>query len=68
MAGYVKTYIVLPGTIWGIASGRLVDLGLQNAHSQQVPGLVKIGIERGQGGVVGLGKNIWPHVHISDGG
>ncbi|RDB25814.1 Uncharacterized protein C2A9.02 [Hypsizygus marmoreus] len=64
--GYVKTYIVLPSTIYGIASGALVDLGLQNAHSQQVPGLIKVSIDRGQGGMVGLGKNVWPHVHIRE--
>jgi hypothetical protein len=66
LSGYVKTYIILPGTIYGIATGPLVDLALQNPHSQQVPSLIKLGIDRGQGGVVGLGKNIWPHVHISD--
>lgn len=65
--GYVKTYLVLPCTIYGIAVGPLVDLGLQHAHAHRIPTLVKIGVERGQGGVIGLGKNIWSHVHISDG-
>ena len=68
MIGYVKTYIVLPGPIWGIASGPLVDLGLQKSQSVLIPTLVKIGINRGQGGVIGLGKNIWSYVHISDSG
>ncbi|KAF5371846.1 hypothetical protein D9615_009545 [Tricholomella constricta] len=42
--GYVKTYVVLPGTIYGLATGPLVDLGLQNSHSQQIPALVKIAV------------------------
>ncbi|KAF9468157.1 NAD(P)-binding protein [Collybia nuda] len=64
--GYVKTYIILPSTIYGIASGPLVDLGLQNTHSQQIPALVKISLDRGQGGMVGLGKNLWPNVHVKE--
>ncbi|KAG6888925.1 hypothetical protein C0995_004938 [Termitomyces sp. Mi166 len=59
--GYVKTYIVLPGTIYGLATGPLVDLGLQNPHSQQIPAMVKIALQRGEAGYVGLGKNVWPH-------
>ncbi|KAG5652771.1 hypothetical protein H0H81_003709 [Sphagnurus paluster] len=46
--------------------GPLVDLGLQNQHSQQIPRLVSLALQRGQVGYVGLGKNIWPHVHIKD--
>ncbi|KAF4613973.1 hypothetical protein D9613_007770 [Agrocybe pediades] len=65
--GYVKTYIILPGTIYGIATGSLVDAGLQNAHSQQIPRLVKLSLDRGRAGMVGEGKNIWPNVHIQDG-
>ncbi|KAG5647412.1 hypothetical protein DXG03_000483 [Asterophora parasitica] len=64
--GYVKTHIVLPGTIYGLSSGPLVDLGLQNPRSQQIPGLIDLGVRRGEVGYVGLGKNIWPHVHIKD--
>lgn len=66
-AGYVKTHIILPSTIYGVASGPLVDLDLQNAHSQQIPNLVKVSLARGQGGMVGQGKNMWPNVHIDDG-
>ncbi|KAF8894204.1 hypothetical protein CPB84DRAFT_1848538 [Gymnopilus junonius] len=52
--GYVKTYIVLPSIIWGLGSGRLVDLGIQHNSG------------RGRGGMVGAGKNIWNNVHIDD--
>ncbi|KDR76306.1 hypothetical protein GALMADRAFT_140021 [Galerina marginata CBS 339.88] len=64
--GYVKTYIILPSTIYGIASGPLVDAGLQNPHSQQIPRLVELSLDRGQAGIVGEGKNIWPNVDIDD--
>ncbi|KAF8962780.1 NAD-P-binding protein [Flammula alnicola] len=64
--GYVKTYIILPSTIYGIASGPLVDAGLQNSHSQQIPRLVELSLDRGQAGMVGEGKNIWPNVHIHE--
>ena len=65
--GYVKTYIVLPGTIYGLASGPLVDSGLQNSRSSQIPRLIKLSLDRGRAGMVGQGKNIWPNVHITEG-
>ncbi|KAF8986593.1 hypothetical protein BDQ17DRAFT_1436193 [Cyathus striatus] len=66
--GYVKTYIILPSTIYGKATGPLVDAGLQNPYSQQIPNLVDVALDRERAGMVGDGKNIWPDVHISDGG
>lgn len=67
MIGYVKTYIVLPSTIYGRAVGSLVDAGLQNNRSQQIPGLVRISLDLRRPAMVGEGKNIWPNVHISEG-
>jgi len=64
--GYVKSYIVLPSTIYGIATGKLVDLGIQHPYSQQLPMHIKASMARGQAGMVGEGKNIWPHVHIDE--
>ncbi|KAJ6505934.1 hypothetical protein DFH09DRAFT_943541 [Mycena vulgaris] len=64
--GYVKTYIILPSTIYGFASGPLVEAGLQNWRSQQIPGLVDVSLQRGQGAMVGVGKNWWGNVHIED--
>ncbi|KDQ57352.1 hypothetical protein JAAARDRAFT_35980 [Jaapia argillacea MUCL 33604] len=66
LQGYIKSYIVLPSTIWGIASGPLVDLKIQNPHSQQIPNLIKIGLARGQGAKIGEGKNYWPNVEIDE--
>ncbi|KAJ7284906.1 hypothetical protein C8J57DRAFT_1289814 [Mycena rebaudengoi] len=64
--GYVKTYIILPSTIYGFASGPLVDKGIQNTRSQQIPTLVDVSLQRGQGGMIGKGKNWWGNVHIDD--
>lgn len=66
LIGYVKTYIILPTTVYGISTGKLVKAGIANAHSIQIPLLMKIGLDRGQGGVVGEGKNTWPHVEIHE--
>jgi hypothetical protein len=64
--GYVHTYIVLPSTIYGIATGKPFDLGISNAHSIQVPVAIKASLDRGQGGMIGEGKNIWPNVEIHE--
>ncbi|KAF8968166.1 hypothetical protein BDZ97DRAFT_1801302 [Flammula alnicola] len=64
--GYVKTYIVLPSTIYGIATGVLVDKGIQNPHSIQVPALIHAALARGRAGMIGAGKNFWPDVNIED--
>ena len=53
MSGYTKTYIVLPSTIYGIASTALVDMGVQNPRSKQIPALVDASLDRKQGGMVG---------------
>ncbi|KAL5486104.1 hypothetical protein ACEPAI_7148 [Sanghuangporus weigelae] len=65
-AGYARTYIILPSTIYGIANNGLTEAGIQNPHSIQVPVLIRTSLARGQGGMVGLGKNKWPNVHIDD--
>ncbi|KAH9940362.1 NAD-P-binding protein [Epithele typhae] len=64
--GYVKTFLVLPSTIYGLVEGQLVDAGIMNPQSQQIPRLIRTGIARKQAGMVGLGRNIWPNVHIKD--
>ncbi|KAJ7154122.1 NAD(P)-binding protein [Mycena filopes] len=64
--GYVKTYIILPSTIYGQATGPLVDMGIQNPHSAQIPSLISAALDRGHAGVVGEGKNLWPNVEIHE--
>lgn len=58
---------MLPSTIYGLATGPLVDAGIVNPQSQQIPRLIDVGKKRGQAGMVGEGKNMWPNVHIDDG-
>ncbi|KAF5323088.1 hypothetical protein D9611_009274 [Ephemerocybe angulata] len=62
--GFVLTYIVVPSTVYGVASNKLVDLGIQSPVQSRL--LLRASIERGQGGMIGLGKNILGHVHIED--
>ncbi|KAH9480255.1 Oxidase ucsJ [Psilocybe cubensis] len=57
--GFVKVYLITPGTIFGVPTGQLVDLGLQNTHSMQIPFIVKPSITRKQGGYIGKGLNTW---------
>ncbi|KAI0635606.1 NAD-P-binding protein [Trametes polyzona] len=64
--GWVLGYVVLPSTIYGLATGRLFDTGLFNRRSAQIPLLIKLSIARGQAGMVGQGKPIWNSVHIDD--
>lgn len=63
----MRTYIILPSTIWGIAKTPLTDAGLANPHSQQIPKLIHAALGRGRAGVVGKGLALWPDVHIDDG-
>ncbi|KAJ7593067.1 NAD-binding protein [Mycena floridula] len=65
--GYVKTYIILPSTIYGISHGKLFDAGLANPISQQIPGLIKAALSRGRAGMIGAGRNLWPNVYIDEG-
>ncbi|KAK0484823.1 hypothetical protein IW261DRAFT_1331042, partial [Armillaria novae-zelandiae] len=68
--GYVKTYIVLPPTIYGVPTGILHKHGLQRSLSSQVRILVEASIVlragQKQGGVVGEGKNHWPNVDVNE--
>ncbi|KAL0243896.1 hypothetical protein I308_105159 [Cryptococcus tetragattii IND107] len=65
-AGVIKSYTILPSTIWGFARGEVFEKGLSHPTSQQMPQLVEIAIKRKRAGVVGKGANIWPHVCIID--
>ncbi|KAF9474241.1 NAD(P)-binding protein [Pholiota conissans] len=64
--GYVKTYIVLPATIYGVPNGRLVEQGIQNSRGIALPSLVRAASIRGRAGIIGSGMNYWPNVHIDD--
>lgn len=64
--GFVKTYIVLPGVVYGLPSGRLVEKGIQNSHSIAIPSLVRASLVRQRGGMVGMGNNVWPNVNVDE--
>ncbi|KAJ7854001.1 NAD(P)-binding protein [Mycena leptocephala] len=64
--GYIKSYIILPSSIYGLATGRLIDMGIQNPHSMQIPSLISASLDRGRAGMVGEGKNLWPNVEIHE--
>ncbi|RDX55262.1 NAD-P-binding protein [Lentinus brumalis] len=64
--GYVRAYLVLPSTIYGLARGPLVDAEIMNPQSQQIPALIIASLQRKRAAMVGEGKNIWPNVHIDD--
>ncbi|KAI0719155.1 NAD(P)-binding protein [Cerioporus squamosus] len=63
---FARCYIVLPSTIYGIADHALVQAGVSNPHSIQIPTLIKAALARKRAGVVGKGKSLWPDVHIHD--
>ncbi|KAH9836833.1 uncharacterized protein C8Q71DRAFT_858030 [Rhodofomes roseus] len=65
-AGYVKTYLVCPPLIAGLASGPLYDAGLAHRNSIQAPALMRPALDRKQAGVVGDGKGVWAAVHVDD--
>src|ERR1700722_16743103 len=65
-SGYIRSYIIFPPTVYSIACTPLTATGIQNAHSIQIPGLIKACITRCQGGKVGEGKNIWSNIDIND--
>ncbi|WVR03510.1 hypothetical protein IAU60_000501 [Kwoniella sp. DSM 27419] len=65
-AAQIKSYIILPSTIWGAGEGEVYEKGLSNSFSDQIPTLIRAALDRGRAGMVGEGKNIWPHVKITD--
>lgn len=66
-AGYLRSYIILPSTAWGIAKNPLVDARIMNPYSQQIPALVKAALARGRAGIVGKGIARRPNVDIEEG-
>ncbi|KAJ5368960.1 uncharacterized protein N7496_008720 [Penicillium cataractarum] len=56
----VKTFIVVPPTIYGEGSGPFATL------SQQIPNLARFARKLGSAAVIESGQGIWNHVHISD--
>ena len=57
VAGYARTYIISPSQIYGIAKNGLTEAGIQNPYSIVFPLLIRVSLDRGQGGMICLGKN-----------
>ncbi|KAI0738076.1 NAD-P-binding protein [Daedaleopsis nitida] len=64
--GYSRTHIVCPCLIYGVTKNPLVEAGIANAHSVQIPMLVKAALAGKKAGVIGQGKPIWTSVHNED--
>lgn len=64
--GYLKSYIVLPSCVWGVARNPLVDAGLINPHSMGLRFLFGAALARGRAGVVGKGVVLWSSVEIEE--
>lgn len=62
----MKSHLVIPPIVFGLSSGRLVDLGVQNRHSVAIPWILKGAVAEGKVRVVGEGKNIWGNVHVDE--
>ncbi|KAG0645403.1 hypothetical protein D0Z07_8971 [Hyphodiscus hymeniophilus] len=60
LATGVPTTIVMAPTIYGVGSGNF------NKISIQIPMLTRLAIKFGQTCMVGEGKGVWDHVHITD--
>jgi len=64
--GYIKSYIILPTTVWGIPTGALVDGGIQNWQNSMLNFLLSPSLARSQGGMVGEGRNAWNNVEVNE--
>ncbi|THH29920.1 hypothetical protein EUX98_g4265 [Antrodiella citrinella] len=64
--GYVKGYIVIPSTIYGRANHKLVQAGISNNQSDQIPKLISVALQRGIAGMTGKGLSVWPDIEIGE--
>ncbi|TCD67322.1 hypothetical protein EIP91_000243 [Steccherinum ochraceum] len=64
--GYVKAYVIIPPLIYGLATGRFVDAGIQNPVTTSVMFLDAIRQKRGLFGRIGPGKNVYATVEVHD--
>ncbi|KAI0091096.1 NAD(P)-binding protein [Irpex rosettiformis] len=64
--GYLRSYIILPSAIWGIAKNPLVDAGIANPYSGGVKLLIRAALERGQACMVGDGQALLPSINVEE--
>ncbi|PFH45986.1 hypothetical protein AMATHDRAFT_8404 [Amanita thiersii Skay4041] len=65
-AGYVRSYIISPPTIWGLPTHTVSKTGITHRHSFQVPMLIRASIAHGNGIIINEGKNIWDNVNVDE--
>ena len=63
----MKTWIIFPSVIWGLADTIFVKEGLQKPESQLIPNRIKLVVKLGRAVYIGEGKNVLSHVHIDEG-
>lgn len=66
-AGYVRTHIMMPGIVFGVAHGPVFDRGIAQPFSIHIPALIKCSLDRRRGAMFGPGESVWPVIHIDDG-
>ncbi|TCD67906.1 hypothetical protein EIP91_011840 [Steccherinum ochraceum] len=64
--GYITSYTVYPGVIYGLATGRFVKAGLQRSVPTCELYIALEDLKRGSPGIVGAGKNRLTFVDIHD--
>lgn len=64
--GYAKTFIIAPSVVYGIPTGRLVDLGVQQTHTTVLKTFIDIAQSGGAAVTPGEGKNIFAYIHVDD--
>lgn len=63
----MKAYVIAPPNIWGLATGKLVDAGLQNPVMTPLLIVSRLAMARGTYGVNGPGVNLWSMCEVHDG-
>ena len=64
--GYIRSLIVVPGTVFGPAKNKLVESGISTGINPVFKYFMLPAKARGRAPVVGAGKNIWAAVDIDD--
>ncbi|KAK7052774.1 NmrA domain-containing protein [Favolaschia claudopus] len=64
--GYIKSYIIVPTTVYGVPTGPVVEAGAQRWQSSILSYLIPPSLARGQAGMVGQGKNVWDNVEVNE--
>ncbi|KAH9856647.1 NAD-P-binding protein [Lenzites betulinus] len=65
-AGYVRTHIIMPSVVFGVATNKIAAAGLANAHTILIPLYVRSALHNGTVGILNKGAAIWGYVYIED--